>query len=319
MPVLKNKRLNNVFKLSALSYFKEDDGCCYFSKKNFMETFETNKKDNISNDLIALKELGLIDNLTINGYYNKIKILDDNIKCYDFILNKNLTDNQRGFLYEIKDLDLPEDKKKYPIKYITRKISLDEGSVESYLSNIRSKINVEEAVLNKQEVHGHIYSNFGELIKDENGYRLSTKNKKICKYCGEEDQNKFFYLHKNICINCIGTYSIAREESYVDLLYRKSRSSIKNRKYDYTLTKEYIKEILESQGGKCAYSGLEFDISEKASSPTIDRIDSNKGYEIGNIAIVRCDINLMKSNMTLDKFFYLIDNICKYRECGCNE
>ena len=76
--------------LSALSYFKEDDGFCYFSKKGLIETFCYSKKDIVSSNLKHLQNIGLIENHTVNGYYNKIKILDDSIVCYDFMLNKDL-------------------------------------------------------------------------------------------------------------------------------------------------------------------------------------------------------------------------------------
>lgn len=309
MGIIKNKRFSNLFMLSALSYFKEDDGFCYFSKKGLIETFCYSKKDIVSSNLKHLQNIGLIENHTVNGYYNKIKILDDSIVCYDFMLNKDLTIYQRGFLYAIKDLDVPYGKNKYPIKYISRNLSTEIKHTESYLSRIRKIINIEDSLLNKKIAHGIIKTDAGNLVKNECGYRLSFKELKVCKYCGETNQESFFYLTKNVCNKCIGSYSIARDESYADLLYKNSKSSRKNKIFNYTLTKEYIIEVLKSQNGRCAYSGMEFSLHDKRSAPTIDRIDSSKGYEIGNIAIVRLDVNIMKSNLSFSDFKILIDNL----------
>lgn len=54
---------------------------------------------------------------------------------------------------------------------------------------------------------------------------------------------------------------------------------------------------------------MEFSLHDKRSAPTIDRIDSSRGYEIGNIAIVRLDVNIMKSNLSFSDFKILIDNL----------
>lgn len=309
MGIIKNKRFSNMFMLSALSYFKEDDGFCHFSKRDLIEVFCSSKKDIVSSNLKYLQSIGLIENHTVNGYYNKIKILDDSIVCYDFMLNKDLTIYQRGFLYAIKDLDVPYGKNKYPIKYISRNLSTEIKHTESYLSKIRKIINIEDSLLNKKQVNGSISRNAGHLIKDRHGYKISFRDLKVCKYCGETNQDSFFYLTKNVCNNCIGSYSIAKNESYADLLYKNSKSSRKNKIFNYTLTKEYIMDVLDSQKGKCAYSGMEFSLHDKRSMPTIDRIDSSLGYEIGNIAIVRLDVNIMKSNLSLSDFKILIDQL----------
>ena len=64
--------------------------------------------------------------------------------------------------------------------------------------------------------------------------------------------------------------------------------------------------MLIKQDYKCAYSGLEFDLNDINGTPSVDRIDSSKGYVIGNVAIVRTDINKMKNNYFMDLFKKLV-------------
>lgn len=87
-------------------------------------------------------------------------------------------------------------------------------------------------------------------------------------------------------------------------LYYNSTKSFNSRTniQEYNLTKEYIQEILENQNYKCAYTGVELKIGNKLTNPTIDRIDSSKGYIKGNIVICTEFANSAKNDLTLDEF-----------------
>lgn len=87
------------------------------------------------------------------------------------------------------------------------------------------------------------------------------------------------------------------------LYYNSTKSfNAKNHIQEYNLTKEYIQEILENQNYKCAYTGVELKIGNKLTNPTIDRIDSSKGYIKGNIVICTEFANTAKNDLTLDEF-----------------
>jgi len=63
-----------------------------------------------------------------------------------------------------------------------------------------------------------------------------------------------------------------------------------------------IIECLEENQWKCEYSGISFDTNHRHLCPSIDRIDSMKGYAKGNIAIVLTCLNMAKSTLTFDNF-----------------
>jgi len=71
---------------------------------------------------------------------------------------------------------------------------------------------------------------------------------------------------------------------------------------------EYLRQLWENQDGTCPYtkirmllpktSGDSFRSPKKAS---LDRIDSSKGYERGNVEFVCCAINLAKNSFTREQ------------------
>lgn len=91
----------------------------------------------------------------------------------------------------------------------------------------------------------------------------------------------------------------------------------KKRNIQVSVTKEQILELLEKQDYKCALSGLPLIMSKTfskdrtnlASSTTasLDRIDSSKGYVLGNVQWVHKDVNIMKNKFNQDYFI----NLCK--------
>ena len=88
-----------------------------------------------------------------------------------------------------------------------------------------------------------------------------------------------------------------------------------DRKIDFnqlkSINEDIILDLLNTQNYKCYYSGLDFNLSDVNGSPTIDRIDSSKGYIVGNIVIARNDINKMKSNYSFEHFKMLVNFVSK--------
>lgn len=71
-----------------------------------------------------------------------------------------------------------------------------------------------------------------------------------------------------------------------------------------TITPEYLKYLYESQHRKCALTGDDLPDVKKAS---LDRIDSNKPYEPGNVQFVTKEANLAKHVMSQEAFI----NFCR--------
>ena len=71
-----------------------------------------------------------------------------------------------------------------------------------------------------------------------------------------------------------------------------------------TITRDYAFQLFISQQQKCALSGQEIFLSEKEKNTTasLDRIDSNQGYEVGNVQWVHKDLNIMKNQISEQEF-----------------
>ena len=72
----------------------------------------------------------------------------------------------------------------------------------------------------------------------------------------------------------------------------------------FKVTIESIANLLDVvQKGKCALTGLKISIRDKTAS--LDRIDSSKGYEEGNVQWLHKDVNMMKRHYSQEYFVYL--------------
>lgn len=103
-----------------------------------------------------------------------------------------------------------------------------------------------------------------------------------------------------------------RKDKYTSFRYylRNSRNRYKN----FNLTLEYLKELWEQQKGICPYTGLKLQLAtytKNHNNPiytaSLDRIDSSKGYEIGNVQFISTAINYMKHTMSHEDTI----NLCK--------
>jgi len=99
-------------------------------------------------------------------------------------------------------------------------------------------------------------------------------------------------------------------------LINSGRASFK--KHQLQIDAQYLKELWETQGGVCAYTGLKMLLPETSSKKhkinslqkaSLDRIDSTKGYVKGNVEFVCMAINLGKNNRTKKEMIDFISNI----------
>jgi len=99
---------------------------------------------------------------------------------------------------------------------------------------------------------------------------------------------------------------------------QKERSS-KGRVYKFDIDAKYLKEIYESQNGRCFYSGMPLVFGEAKTEWKIglERLDPmSKGYEKGNVALVCQEFNAIdrsyetkmeSGGWTQDKFRYFMN------------
>jgi hypothetical protein len=75
----------------------------------------------------------------------------------------------------------------------------------------------------------------------------------------------------------------------------------------HTLTKEEVIDISYKQGHKCVYT--RHNLWNSTEKPSIDRIDSSKGYIKSNIQIITFKANVAKSDLQEDTFMELVKDI----------
>ena len=80
------------------------------------------------------------------------------------------------------------------------------------------------------------------------------------------------------------------------------------RKIPFELTVEAAWERYSMQEGKCALTGLPLSLREKSdfikndpSTASLDRIDSSKGYTVGNIQWLHKDLNFVRGQLSQEK------------------
>lgn len=82
--------------------------------------------------------------------------------------------------------------------------------------------------------------------------------------------------------------------------------SAKRRGHTWAIEKQDLDEIYDRQGGRCALSGLPMTwTGSVAYRPSLDRIDSSKGYYKGNVQFLCSIVNLMKNRITERAFLWL--------------
>ena len=96
---------------------------------------------------------------------------------------------------------------------------------------------------------------------------------------------------------------------------RISRGKAKYQTLEFNISKEFILELYKRQNGKCAISGLEMTYIEGSGrhlkNMSIDRIDPTKGYTEDNVQLVCAQVNMMKSDMSLEELYTFCEAILK--------
>ena len=150
--------------------------------------------------------------------------------------------------------------------------------------------------------HGHYSSRLvkGGSCKEcknlyQNKYRV--ENKEFIKERHKEFRKKNYTTEK-------------RRASYIKnieteiLNHAKHRAKLKN--MEFNLTKEDI--IIPEY---CPVLGIKLNPLDKLATPSLDRIDNNKGYIKGNIKIISNKANRLKNNGTIEEFEKIINYMKK--------
>lgn len=274
------KRNLNVL-LAVINAYEENGEFSHFSGSELNHKFGFVTK-NIPQMLKDLVELKYIENHTINGFYNRYKILK-HIDCPEFILDDRLSNSQKDFLLRCVEQNITEDLSK---KEMARRVNGNENGwnfsrsvngiletlEEDSLFNIIGEFNIVKGL--KPE----------NAIKTEFGYKTNKNIKKL--ESNEKTQD-----------NMIAQFLLKKSSQC-----KRRRSKV----LEYNLTLEYIKELLLKQEYKDYYTGL---VPENYEDYSLDRIDSNLGYIEGNVVITTNRVNAMKNDMSTEEFKKLISDL----------
>lgn len=161
-----------------------------------------------------------------------------------------------------------------------------------------------------------------------------------CDYCGKEFEKPLSEYNRNIklgranycsrvcsgkmCnknnkqkgnISCLNPSN--RRDQYTPFRYYFRNA--KKRFKDFNLSLEYLKQLWEKQKGICPYTGIKLQLAEYKTNhnnpiytASLDRIDSSKGYIIGNVQFISTAINYMKNNMSHKDTIILCNIIAKH-------
>ena len=109
------------------------------------------------------------------------------------------------------------------------------------------------------------------------------------------------------CIKCAakerGEKQAKKKKKIGDLKltrYTKLQRSAEKRGIEFNVTMQELWDLYEKQSGKCAITGDSLPNIEEAS---LDRIDSNKGYYVGNIQWTTYQANVSKHLMSMNELY----------------
>jgi hypothetical protein len=118
-------------------------------------------------------------------------------------------------------------------------------------------------------------------------------------------------LKKKTSTNWQGYKGVGK--TYWSSLVRSATGGKGRKPLEFSLTLEYIGDLLESQEYRCSLSGLP--ISTKDGTASLDRINSGEGYLVGNVQWLHKDINMMKRHY--DQSYFV--ELCKLVSGGVCE
>lgn len=130
----------------------------------------------------------------------------------------------------------------------------------------------------------------------KNYAKESLRLKKLCKGCSnKKTENCHRGWHRGIRVSW----------------FNKFKTGAETRGLEWNLSMDYVADIMEQQGSKCALTGWSIEFPESGhpqeASASIDRVDSSKGYIEGNVQLVTKHVNMMKQQYTQEQFI----EVCK--------
>lgn len=151
---------------------------------------------------------------------------------------------------------------------------------------------------------------------------------RTCTICGKDKPVTEYWLSSagyrgSRCKSCNSEYATQWKrrrlcEQPFQEIHRRKRNHSKSRSIQYDLCPEYLENVWNQQGGKCAALGIDLDLTgytKQDHKATIDRIVPSLGYTQGNIKWVSWLANRVKSDCTDPEVFTKVAEYVR----KCNE
>jgi len=180
----------------------------------------------------------------------------------------------------------------------------------------------------KKELQLSLYEEIMRIKMDDRKARLKNY---LCVECGDTEVSNFYSKRKNKCKKCVllktnNSYNnktdeekemyIQRQRKWVgNNLIRVRVDGAKHRAIRkglvFELTDDIILQKLKEQDGKCYISKQKLVLEENNwYGLSLDRLDSNLGYTVGNTILVTKFVNSSKNNLSLNEYIMLLNEVC---------
>ena len=146
---------------------------------------------------------------------------------------------------------------------------------------------------------------------------MSSKIDKLCKKCKEVTEHRLTLdkRKKNpkyyACTLCSEENSKRHRKKHW-LRYLAQKANARKKLDSEKITESMLKKLFYAQGKCCALSGTPFNMEEELYRPSLDRIDSSKGYREDNIQLVLYIVNKMKRELSEKLFMETCFNIADW-------
>lgn len=241
--------------------------------------------------LTELEELGEIECLSKNGYLPRYKI-NSVLECPNYLFNTKLTLGDKTTLLKLQEIIDPN------IYYSQAELcKLCGKNITRSLKAIkeRSGIYWKDILLNNTQIK--VQTDLNGYINTEFGYIYAPKEIKTLEDIKVQKEE----IKKRDRESFIKRVLDKTKMAHTLWINHKNRHRVRNIK-DFTITEIDIQDILEQQDFKCYYTGLDFSAEDQGMLPSIDRIDSSRGYTKDNIVVCLGCVNIMKNILPIEKF-----------------
>lgn len=127
-----------------------------------------------------------------------------------------------------------------------------------------------------------------------------------CKVCTKEISYKYYLKNSESIRKKVSVYARSYTPKFsrdIDSRLRNLCTKAKSRTKEFNLVEADLLVLWDKQNGRCAYTKLPLlATANQFNTVSLDRVDSSKGYVVGNIQLVCAAINKMKQEYSEEMF-----------------